>query len=178
MTRLRRRWRSTAGMTLIELCIVILVLGFLLTFAVVMFQRARQAGNESSAIASLRAINSAQFAYHSGCGGGGYATSLPILASKPPSGAQGYLAEELGGALNPLKNGYRFTLAMGNGASPAQPDCFGRATVTSYYASAVPESLGQTGGRSFATNQRGTVYQANGGAPPAEPFDADTPQAQ
>ena len=41
--------------------------------------RARMAGNEASAIGSLRAINSGQAAYSSSCAAGGYATTLADL---------------------------------------------------------------------------------------------------
>ncbi len=58
-------------MTLIELCIVIVILGILMvdgggrTAA-----RPRCSSNEASAIAALRAIYSAQFSYTAGCGAG------------------------------------------------------------------------------------------------------------
>ena len=64
------------GMTLVELCIVIVILGILLVTAVAGFGRARVSSNEASAIASVRAIYSAQFSFAAGCGQGGYATTL------------------------------------------------------------------------------------------------------
>jgi type II secretory pathway pseudopilin PulG len=164
-------------MTIIELCVVIVVIGVLLTFAVSMFQRARMAGNESSAVGTMRAINSAQFAYMNGCGQGGYATSYVVLGTKPPGG-QAYMSEQLAAVMAPERNGYRFGLTRGMGGEASAPDCNGVATQTAYYATAVPTTQGNTGGRSFATNQKGAVFQADGATPPAEPFGPDDEPAR
>ena len=168
--RLRPPLRHPAGMTMIELLIVIVVLGILLTVAVAGLSRARVSSNEASAIAGLRAIYSAQFSYTAGCGSGGYATTLGELSRIPPGGGQGYLALELAGSEVPERNGYRFSLGPGNGGVAGPPDCHGAATQTRYYASTVPVVPVTTGTRSFAITQAGSIWQAQGAAPPAEPF--------
>lgn len=165
------------GMTMVELLVVIVVIGILLVFAVSMFQRARMAGNESSAIGTMRSINSAQFAYMNGCGQGRYATSYVVLGTRPPGG-QPYMSEELAAVLAPERNGYRFGLAPGMDGEASPPDCNGSATQTAYYATAIPVAQGNTGGRAFATNQKGAVFQADGAAPPAEPFGPEDRPAQ
>ena len=167
----RRLVHDSRGMTLIELCIVIVVLGILMVTGVAALLRARMASNEGAAIASLRATVSAQFAYLSGCGAGNYATSYVILGTKPSANNQGYISPDLGSAVNPLRNGYTFHLQMGSGGSigPTQ-DCNDNPTWTKYYASASPNVQGQTGDRSFATNQDQSVYELNGPTPPPEPF--------
>jgi type IV pilus assembly protein PilA len=171
MTRLPSgRLGREQGMTLVELLIVIIILGILTTVAVTGLLRARVSSNEASAIASLRAVYSAQFTYTAGCGAGSYAIRLTDLTRVPPGGTVGYLSQDLAGSDTPQRNGYEFNLGPGLDGEPGPPDCNGSATRTRYYAATRPVALGTTGTRSFAITSAGTVWQAQGAAPPPEPF--------
>jgi len=133
--------------------------------------RARMAGNEAVAIATLRTIVSAEIAYASVCGRNRYAASLQTLGVPPPGTTQAFLPPHLSAAA-PEVDGFRFTLAPGELAAAGGPDCNGKPTTSDYYAAAVPVRFGRTGARSFAVGTPGVIWQAPAAAAPLEPFGA------
>jgi prepilin-type N-terminal cleavage/methylation domain-containing protein len=156
------RTRTEAGFTLIEVLIVVAIIGVLAAVAVPGLLRARIAGNEASAIASLRVVNSAQHAYMTSCGNGFYASALPILADPAPTGAA-FISPDLGVAATIDKSGYHLLMEQGSESVAAPQDgCnpSGNAAdlFSSYYASNVPSISGRTGTRWFWTNTLGTLF--------------------
>ena len=157
------------GFTLIELLIVVAIIGIIAAIAVPGLLRARMAGNEASAIGSMRAINTAQQSYSQQCRG-----FAPVLTELGTGGAGAFLSPDLSiGVLPIVKSGYSFDLTAGAGAAPiAAPPTGCTATTSNYYATAVPLTPGTSGSRGFATSEAHAIYQNTAAAAtaPTQPF--------
>ena len=160
------------GFTLIELLIVVAIISIIAAIAVPGLMRARMSGNEASAISSLRQITVAEVSYSSACGGNAFAVSLTTLGVATPGTTESFLSPDLTSVAAPQKSGYNFALAAGAGAAAGPNDCNCTAMQTAYYATAVPQTFGTTGTRSFAVNGASTIWQVSLATAPTEPFGA------
>jgi prepilin-type N-terminal cleavage/methylation domain-containing protein len=133
--------RKQKGFSLIELLIVVAIILIIAAIAIPNLLRARIAANETSAVASIRTINTAMISYNSSYPTVGYAANLTALTSNgcsPPDSTQACLIDTQ--LASGTKSGYSF-VAASSGSSPAG----------SYYAAASPLTANQTGVRSFCS---------------------------
>ena len=150
------------GFTLIELLIVVAIIGVIASVAAPGLLRARMAGNEASAIASLRAVNAAQSIFAASCGNGYFAPSLEALGTPPSDGGDGFIGTDLN-ADPSVKSAYTVSMTGGAAATGAPVSCNGIAAgglVTTYFVGGEPQPGG--GLRNFGTNQGGTIYFISG----------------
>jgi type II secretory pathway pseudopilin PulG len=152
----RKSGVPTVVTVIVVLGAVMLVGSIVAAIAIPGLLRARMSGNEASAIASLRAINSAQAVYSAQCNGA-YAPNLGRLNEMH------LLPENLSGTESATRSGYTITVGSeANGAyvTTSTPECEG--SLTNYFAYADPITAGTTGTRHFATDASGAIFQSYG----------------
>jgi prepilin-type N-terminal cleavage/methylation domain-containing protein len=149
------------GFSLIELLIVVAIILVIAAIAIPSYLHSKIAANESSAVYSIRTINTAQVTYATTYPTVGYAPELNMLAA-PTSGETsstnaGILDWVLGCVSQPCeKSGYKFNIVPG-AATPGAP-------LSSYSVWGVPTTVGTTGYRGFCSdNMNPVLYDPTGG---------------
>lgn len=121
---------------------------------------ARKSANESSAVGSLRTINTACVSYQATYPAKGYPASLRALGSSPTgtesADGAGYIDDTLASG---VKNGYIFTY------TPGEPDANG--VISTYTVTATPLSPGATGSHGFFTDESAVIRSEINGPPTA-----------
>lgn len=153
--------RDDAGFTLVELLIVMSVILIIITLAIPSYEHVHIKANETSAIASVRTLNSMETEYNSQFPAHGYACSLATLGGKQGSGtptaeqAQ-LISEDLGSG---SKAGYNFTISNCAKNTVNNIDQY-----NSYQITATPVSQGKSGNRTFCSDESGQIrFDPKGG---------------
>ncbi|MBZ5570499.1 MAG: prepilin-type N-terminal cleavage/methylation domain-containing protein [Acidobacteriia bacterium] len=153
------------GFSLIELLIVVAIILIIAAIAIPNLLRARIAANESSAVSSIRTLNTAQISYFSTYPTVGYAGTIPALGPSAstgcttPTSTSSCLVDWIvaqATAAGSAKSGYFFGLGVtaGGGINSA------------YTVGGAPAALSQTGVRGFCSNEDAVIrYTASAAAP-------------
>jgi type IV pilus assembly protein PilA len=146
--------KTQKGFSLIELLIVVAIILIIAAIAIPNLMRSKMAANESSAVGSLRTINTAQVTYSTTFASVGYAAAIGSLGSgsTTPCTATA-LAVSTAACLidsvlaNGTKSGYKFVVG-GTTGTPA----------VTYTSQASPVAPNQSGTRYFCSDQSGVIY--------------------
>jgi prepilin-type N-terminal cleavage/methylation domain-containing protein len=148
-----------AGFTLLEVLFVCVLIGIISAMALPRLLMAKQAADASSAIGSMRTINSSQLGFAASCGGGYYSPDLTTLALLPPGSNVPFISPDLSIANTVVKSGYTIDM-MGTPDPSAPATCNGLpagAASKAFKAGADPGV--PTNYRYFATNAAATIYE-------------------
>jgi len=152
------------GFSLIELLIVVAIILIIAAIAIPNLLRARMAANESSAVASVRSINTAEVTYNSTYPSVGFAGALldlggPLGAACVPSSTTACLLDAVlannGNPAGSGKSGYTFSTGTGTVSAGVN---------VGYTVLAVPITINQTGIRAFCAEEDSVVRVDPNGA--------------
>jgi prepilin-type N-terminal cleavage/methylation domain-containing protein len=144
-----RRTRRQFGFSLIELLIVIAIILIILAVAMPKLSKSRMYAQEMAALQAIKAIHQAETMYYSQYGK--YAGSLTELGP-PTTGAAGPAAADLiqEDLASGEKQGYKFTVTAVQGG---------------YVINAAPVAFGNSGSRTFYSDQSMAIRQNFGQEP-------------
>jgi len=139
--------KRQSGFTLIEMMIVMAIILIIAAITIPSLINAKMNANETSAVASIRAINQMEVAYQAAYGG--FAESLANLGGADPctksSTTACLLDQSLAGG---VKSGYNFVAAGNNPAGGMS---------TSYVVGAAPIVFDRTGKRLFCSTDKNVI---------------------
>ncbi|SFS15742.1 type IV pilus assembly protein PilA [Granulicella pectinivorans] len=150
----RRQDRNDDGFTLIELLIVMSVMLILMTLGIPQLLKLRKTANETSAVASVKAIGAAELTYSSAYPANGFACTLAALGGVQGSGAPTPQSAQILPAdlAAGQKAGYTFAITCGSKVTVNNQDMYNSFEVT-----AVPNSIGRSGDKGFCLDENNII---------------------
>ena len=147
--------KKQKGFSLIELLIVVAIILIIAAIAIPNLIKSKMAANESSAVGSVRTINTGEVNYAASCPAVGFSASLAELNTGAAcTGGKGIIDPILSAG---KKSGYVFTYATTPGGDNLND---------TYTQTGVPATVGTTGQRGFYSDQTGVIrYTLDGSAP-------------
>jgi type IV pilus assembly protein PilA len=150
--------RKQKGFSLIELLIVVAIILIIAAIAIPNLLRAKISANESSAVGSIRTVNTSEVSYATTYGTG-YAPALTNLGGVTPCTASAATACLIDPFLSAgTKSGYTFQALPNTGAGTTI------SPFTGVEVTANPLNVGTTGQRSFCSDQSGVIRYDPAGA--------------
>jgi len=148
---------ASQGFSLIELLIVVAIILIIAAIAIPNLLKSKMAANESSAVESLRTIDTGETTYSAACPDVGYSSSLTELNTGANCiSGKNIIDNILGGSDPSTKSGYIFAYAASQSGG----------LFTAYTVTALPGVIGVSGQRGFYTDQTDVVrFSLDGSAP-------------
>ena len=153
---------AQAGFSLVELLIVMSIILILITLAIPGYEHVHIKADETSALASIRMLNSSEADYNGSYPSHGYACSLASLGGKTGAGTPTAEAAQLipDDLATGAKSGYNFVISNCSKNTVNNQDQY-----NSYQITATPISVGRSGNRGFCSDESGQIrFDAKGGS--------------